>query len=80
MEKFAAISDEKNAGPSPLAVLVKKLQESLSRIESFEVTTVAAGMEGEFFASPYIIISDLTMRQIPSAALRLFLLVKSSCG
>ena len=80
MEKLAAYSDEKNAGPSPLSVLVKKLQESLSRIESFEVTTVAAGMEGEFFVFPYVIIGDLTMRQIPSAALPLFLLVKSSCG
>ena len=34
-------------GPSPLGVLVKKLQESLTRMESFEVTTVAPpGLEG----------------------------------
>lgn len=47
MDKLAAVSDEKSPGPSPLAVFVKKLQESLTRIESFEVTTVASsGMEG----------------------------------
>lgn len=36
-------------GPSPLGILVKKLQESLTRMESFEVTTVSPGLEGAFF-------------------------------
>lgn len=32
---------------APFAVLVKKLQESLTRIESFDVSTVTPGLEGQ---------------------------------
>lgn len=31
---------------SPLSILVKKLQESLTRMETFEVFTVSPGLEG----------------------------------
>jgi len=40
-ETFA--KTESDAGSSPFAVLVKRLQESLSRMETFEVTTAYAG-------------------------------------
>ena len=33
---------------TPLAIFVKKLQESLTRMESFEVVTVAQGVDGLF--------------------------------
>ncbi|KAL5537204.1 UFD4 [Sanghuangporus sanghuang] len=65
MEKLAAISNEKNAGPSPMAVLVKKLQESLSRIESFEVTTVASGMEDSKRSTPSLLARQIKLRLIP---------------
>jgi E3 ubiquitin-protein ligase TRIP12 len=32
---------------SPLSTLVKKLQESLTRMESFDVVTVAQGADGQ---------------------------------
>jgi E3 ubiquitin-protein ligase TRIP12 len=32
---------------TPLAIFVKKLQESLTRMESFEVVTVAQGIDGQ---------------------------------
>ena len=33
---------------TPFATLVKKLQESLTKMESFDVTTVAQNMDGEW--------------------------------
>ena len=38
---------------SPLAVLVKKLQESLTRMENFEVITIAQGSDGKFLCCVY---------------------------
>jgi hypothetical protein len=35
------------AGHTPFATLVKKLQESLTRMESFDVVTVAQGSDGQ---------------------------------
>jgi E3 ubiquitin-protein ligase TRIP12 len=35
---------------SPLSTLVKKLQESLTRMESFDVVTVAQGADGKGFS------------------------------
>lgn len=36
---------------SPLATFVKKLQESLTRMESFDVVTVAQGSDGQYILS-----------------------------
>lgn len=50
LQAFAARSGKGSDSPgstSPFAVLVKKLQESLTRIENFEVVTVSPGAEGE---------------------------------
>jgi hypothetical protein len=33
---------------TPFAIFVKKLQESLTRMESFDVVTVAQGVDGQF--------------------------------
>ncbi len=35
------------SGQTPFAVFVKKLQESLTRMESFEVVTVAQSIDGK---------------------------------
>ena len=35
-----------NGSQTPLAIFVKKLQESLTRMESFEVVTVAQNVDG----------------------------------
>lgn len=49
-EAFNALKHKASlAGQVPFAVLVKKLQESLTRLESFEVVTVAQSADGEFF-------------------------------
>lgn len=34
------------SAPTPFATFVKKLQESLTRMESFDVVTVAQGVDG----------------------------------
>lgn len=48
---FDAFTSRKVKGMSssqtPLAILVKKLQESLTRMESFDVVTVTQGVDGE---------------------------------
>ncbi len=38
-----------NGGQTSFAVLVKKLQESLTRIESFDVTTVSQSSDGVLY-------------------------------
>jgi E3 ubiquitin-protein ligase TRIP12 len=35
---------------TPLSIFVKKLQESLTRMESFDVVTVAQGIDGQFWS------------------------------
>jgi E3 ubiquitin-protein ligase TRIP12 len=45
---FEAFSAGPSGSPSPLTMLVKRLHESLSRLEVFEVETVKAGREGIF--------------------------------
>ncbi|KAJ1306674.1 hypothetical protein OPQ81_007668 [Rhizoctonia solani] len=47
---------------SPLAVLVKKLQESLTRIENFEVVTVSPGAEASRRNSPSMLARQLRLR------------------
>lgn len=48
-ETFNAIQNR--TGYNALAILVKKLQESLTRMESYEVVTVSQGLDGQYFAS-----------------------------
>lgn len=47
MSTLASVQDIKTQTP-PLAVFVKRLQESLTRMESFEVSTVSSSSEGVF--------------------------------
>lgn len=47
MEAFAPRRTKGYGTPqSPLSVFVKKLQESLTRMESFDVVTVSQGIDG----------------------------------
>ena len=39
-------SSKKAPATTPMSILVKKLHESLTRMESFEVTTLSPGIEG----------------------------------
>ncbi|EJD07256.1 uncharacterized protein FOMMEDRAFT_71851 [Fomitiporia mediterranea MF3/22] len=64
MDKLAAYRDEKSAGPS-IGVLVKKLQESLTRMESFEVTTVSSGLEDSKRSTPSLLARQIKLRLIP---------------
>lgn len=49
MEAFAPKRAKGYGTPqSPLAVFVKKLQESLTRMESFDVVTVSQGIDGSY--------------------------------
>ena len=51
LQELSTVMDLKSTSVkigTPFAVLVKKLQESLTRMESFEVTTVSPGLEGKF--------------------------------
>lgn len=57
------ISDE-NAARSPLAILVKRLQESLTRIESFEVVTVSSGVDDSKRNSASILARQLRLRLV----------------
>ena len=59
------------AGITPLAIFVKKLQESLTRMESFEVVTVAQGSDG-WYMQLFIVTIRSLLWQIRSEALPLF--------
>ncbi|KAG6869212.1 hypothetical protein C0993_009075 [Termitomyces sp. T159_Od127] len=50
--------------PSPYSVLVKKLQESLTRIESFDVITVAQGIDDSKRSSPSLLARQLRLRLV----------------
>ena len=50
MSVLATVKDPQ-AQTTPLAVFVKKLQESLTRMESFDVTTVSSNSDGQFSMS-----------------------------
>ena len=39
-------------GQTPFAIFVKKLQESLTRMESFDVVTVTPGSDGRLISNP----------------------------
>lgn len=45
-EAFTARKVQGKVAETPLAIFVKKLQESLTRMESFEVVTVAQSADG----------------------------------
>ncbi|TFK39908.1 hypothetical protein BDQ12DRAFT_602743 [Crucibulum laeve] len=51
---------------SPYQTLVKKLQESLTRIESFDVTTVAQGSDDSKRSSPSLLARQLRLRLVAS--------------
>ncbi|KAG6853894.1 hypothetical protein C0991_000359 [Blastosporella zonata] len=50
--------------PSPFATLVKKLQESLTRMESFDVVTVAQGNDDSKRSSPSLLARQLRLRLV----------------
>ncbi|KAG6909327.1 hypothetical protein DXG01_000927 [Tephrocybe rancida] len=50
--------------PSPFATLVKKLQESLTRMESFDVVTVAQGVDDSKRSSPSLLARQLRLRLV----------------
>ncbi|GLB41853.1 putative protein with domain Homologous to E6-AP Carboxyl Terminus with [Lyophyllum shimeji] len=49
---------------SPFAILVKKLQESLTRMESFDVVTVAQGIDDSKRSSPSLLARQLRLRLV----------------
>jgi E3 ubiquitin-protein ligase TRIP12 len=46
MKELAAVRDVKSQS-SPLAVFIKKFQESLTRMETFEVSMASSGSDGK---------------------------------
>ncbi|KAG6812730.1 hypothetical protein H0H92_000947 [Tricholoma furcatifolium] len=52
------------ATPSAFATLVKKLQESLTRMESFDVVTVAQGIDDTKRSSPSLLARQLRLRLV----------------
>ncbi|CEL61949.1 E3 ubiquitin-protein ligase TRIP12 [Rhizoctonia solani AG-1 IB] len=64
VQAFAQRSSKGTDSPSgpPMAVLVKKLQESLTRIENFEVVTVSPGAEASRRNSPSMLARQLRLR------------------
>ncbi|KAJ7210561.1 hypothetical protein GGX14DRAFT_363533 [Mycena pura] len=51
-------------GQSPFAIFVKKLQESLTRMESFDVVTVAQGVDDSKRSSPSLLARQLRLRLV----------------
>jgi len=65
---------------TPFSVFVKKLQESLTRMEPYEVVTIAQGVDGVLDAVVHIIVSADIRKQIPGEVLRRFSLANSGSG
>ena len=65
---------------APFSVFVKKLQESLTRMEPYEVVTIAQGVDGALDASVYIMASTDIWKQTPGEVLRRCSLVNSGSG
>lgn len=61
-----SLSDSKAASSTsaPLTVLVKKLQECLTRMEPFEVTTVSQGIDDSKRSSPSLLARQLRLRLV----------------
>ncbi|KAJ7799117.1 hypothetical protein B0H14DRAFT_2904219 [Mycena olivaceomarginata] len=53
-----------NGAPAPYATFVKKLQESLTRMESFDVVTVAQGADDSKRSSPSLLARQLRLRLV----------------
>ncbi|KAI1791847.1 hypothetical protein LXA43DRAFT_380217 [Ganoderma leucocontextum] len=66
---FTAFTSRKTkggAGQTPFAVFVKKLQESLTRMESFEVISVAQSADDSKRSSPSLLARQLRLRLVAS--------------
>ena len=65
---------------TPFSVFVKKLQESLTRMEPYEVVTIAQGVDGSLDAGVYLMASTNIQKQTPGEVLHLCSLVSSGSG
>ncbi|KAL4078725.1 hypothetical protein V8B97DRAFT_1933082 [Scleroderma yunnanense] len=63
-EAFTKIPKGGNSSHSPFAVLVKKLEESLTRMENFEVITIAQGSDDSKRSSPSLLARQLRLRLV----------------
>ncbi|RDX51248.1 hypothetical protein OH76DRAFT_1401563 [Lentinus brumalis] len=61
---FTARKIKGSSGQTPLAVFVKKLQESLTRMESFEVVSVAQSADDSKRSSPSLLARQLRLRLV----------------
>ncbi|RPD53372.1 hypothetical protein L226DRAFT_617463 [Lentinus tigrinus ALCF2SS1-7] len=61
---FTARKTKGSGGQTPLAVFVKKLQESLTRMESFEVVSVAQSADDSKRSSPSLLARQLRLRLV----------------
>jgi len=65
---------------TPFSVFVKKLQESLTRMEPYEVVTIAQGVDGVLDAGVYLMASADIQKQTPGEVLRRCSLGNSGSG
>lgn len=63
-EAFTKLPKGGNSGQSPFSVLVKKLQESLTRMENFEVISIAQGSDDSKRSSPSLLARQLRLRLV----------------
>jgi E3 ubiquitin-protein ligase TRIP12 len=63
-DSFSRIPRGGTVTQSPLAVLVKKLQESLTRMEDFDVVTVSQGTDDSKRSSPSLLARQLRLRLV----------------
>ncbi|KAG1831365.1 hypothetical protein EV424DRAFT_1525835 [Suillus variegatus] len=63
-DAFSRIPRGGTVTQSPLAVLVKKLQESLTRMEDFDVVTVSQGTDDSKRSSPSLLARQLRLRLV----------------
>ncbi|KAI6008984.1 ubiquitin-protein ligase [Pisolithus marmoratus] len=63
-EAFTKLPRGGNSGQSPFAVLVKRLQESLTRMENFEVISIAQGSDDSKRSSPSLLARQLRLRLV----------------
>ncbi|TFK51850.1 hypothetical protein OE88DRAFT_1679337 [Heliocybe sulcata] len=61
---FSLSNSKVSSASSPFAVLVKKLQECLTRMESFEVSTVSQGIDDSKRSSPSLLARQLRLRLV----------------
>jgi len=65
---------------TPFSVFIKKLQESLTRMEPYEVVTIAQGVDGSLDVGEYLMASAYIQKQTPGEVLRRCSLVSSGSG